>query len=208
MACDIAKSLFRTLAAEGLVFTADDFRSLEVRYVRLAQDTIARYYADAMMNGLKFDRHAEETGGGDLRPQPASGGAGVHRRSAGPAAHPQLESRAGGHSGISSSCCWTPWIRMPGRSMRGGVNSEPMAEIVLTEEAARAVEIIGQGRHCYRHPKLQQRAHHRPRSAAANAGLAKYFPQSKRVIVNSDGGSKDGTARPLYSRPWYDDAPC
>ncbi len=60
MACDIAKSLFRTLAAEGLVFTADHFRSLEVRYVRMAEDTIARYYADAMLNGLKFDRHAEE----------------------------------------------------------------------------------------------------------------------------------------------------
>jgi glucosyl-3-phosphoglycerate synthase len=60
MATDIAKSLFTTLAAEGLVFTADHFRSLEVRYVRMAQDTIARYYADAMLNGLKFDRHAEE----------------------------------------------------------------------------------------------------------------------------------------------------
>lgn len=60
MASDIAKSLFRTLAAEGLVFTADHFRSLEVRYIRMAQDTIARYYADAMLNGLKFDRNAEE----------------------------------------------------------------------------------------------------------------------------------------------------
>ncbi len=60
MTGDIAKSLFRTLAAEGLVFTADHFRSVEVRYIRLAQDTIARYYADAMINGLKFDRHSEE----------------------------------------------------------------------------------------------------------------------------------------------------
>jgi glucosyl-3-phosphoglycerate synthase len=60
MAADIAKSLFRTLAAEGVVFTADHFRSLEVRYVRTAEDTIARYYADAMLNGLKFDRHSEE----------------------------------------------------------------------------------------------------------------------------------------------------
>jgi glucosyl-3-phosphoglycerate synthase len=60
MATDIAKSLFVTLASEGIVFTADHFRSLEVRYVRMAQDTIARYYADAMLNGLKFDRHAEE----------------------------------------------------------------------------------------------------------------------------------------------------
>jgi glucosyl-3-phosphoglycerate synthase len=60
MATDIAKSLFVTLAAEGIVFTADHFRSLEVRYVRMGQDTIARYYADAMLNGLKFDRHGEE----------------------------------------------------------------------------------------------------------------------------------------------------
>jgi len=60
MTHDIARSLYSTLAAEGLVFTADHFRSLEVRYVRMAQDTIARYYADAMLNGLKFDRHAEE----------------------------------------------------------------------------------------------------------------------------------------------------
>lgn len=60
MASDIAKSLFRTMASEGGVFTADHFRSLEVRYVRIAQDTIARYYADAMLNGLKFDRHGEE----------------------------------------------------------------------------------------------------------------------------------------------------
>lgn len=60
MTREIAKSLYTTLAAEGLVFTADHFRSLEVRYVRMAQDTITRYYADAMLNGLKFDRHSEE----------------------------------------------------------------------------------------------------------------------------------------------------
>jgi glucosyl-3-phosphoglycerate synthase len=50
MATDIAKSLFVTLASEGIVFTEDHFRHLEVRYVRMAQDTIARYYADAMLN--------------------------------------------------------------------------------------------------------------------------------------------------------------
>ncbi|MCC7155958.1 MAG: hypothetical protein IT161_15390 [Bryobacterales bacterium] len=60
MTLEIARSLFSTLASEGLVFTADHFRSLEVRYVRMAQDTLASYYADAMVNGLKFDRHAEE----------------------------------------------------------------------------------------------------------------------------------------------------
>jgi len=60
MACEVAKSLLRTLAGEGLVFTQDHFRSLQVRYVRMAEDTISRYYADAMLNGLEFDRHAEE----------------------------------------------------------------------------------------------------------------------------------------------------
>ena len=60
MTADISKSLFSTLASEGVVFSAEHFRTLEVRYVRMAQDTIARYYADAMLNGLKFDRHAEE----------------------------------------------------------------------------------------------------------------------------------------------------
>ena len=28
--------------------------------MRMAQDSIARYYADAMLNGLKFDRNGEE----------------------------------------------------------------------------------------------------------------------------------------------------
>lgn len=60
MACDVAKSLMRTLAGEGLTFTEGHFRSLEVRYVRMAEDTISRYYADAMFNGLEFDRHEEE----------------------------------------------------------------------------------------------------------------------------------------------------
>jgi len=60
MASDIAKSLFRTIASEGGTLTQDDFRTLQVRYVRMAEDTMHRYYADAMLNGLRFDRHAEE----------------------------------------------------------------------------------------------------------------------------------------------------
>ncbi|MEK7751529.1 MAG: glycosyl transferase [Acidobacteriota bacterium] len=60
MALDVAKTLFRTVAGEGVVLTRDHFRTLEVRYVRMAEDTISRYYADAMINGLKFDRHSEE----------------------------------------------------------------------------------------------------------------------------------------------------
>jgi glucosyl-3-phosphoglycerate synthase len=60
MAVDIAKTLFRTLAGEGVVFAEEHFRALEVRYTRMAEDIMRRYYADALLNGLTFDRHAEE----------------------------------------------------------------------------------------------------------------------------------------------------
>lgn len=60
MATDIAKTLFRTLAGEGVVFTEEQFRALEERYVRTAEDMMSRYSADALLNGLCYDRHAEE----------------------------------------------------------------------------------------------------------------------------------------------------
>ena len=60
MTVDIAKTLFRTLAGEGVVFAEEHFRSLEVRYTRMAEDIMTRYYADSLLNGLAFDRHAEE----------------------------------------------------------------------------------------------------------------------------------------------------
>ena len=61
MTLEIAKNLFRTLAAQGCVLNDAEFRTLLVHYQRLAQDTINKYYADAMLNGLRFDRHAEAT---------------------------------------------------------------------------------------------------------------------------------------------------
>jgi glucosyl-3-phosphoglycerate synthase len=60
MAADIAKSLIRKVAGEGVVLTREHFQTLQVHYVRIAEDTISRYYADAVLNGLDFDRHAEE----------------------------------------------------------------------------------------------------------------------------------------------------
>jgi glucosyl-3-phosphoglycerate synthase len=60
MTVDIAKTLFRTLAAEGVVLSQGLFLTLQAQYIRNAEDTIARYHADAMLNGLTFDRHAEE----------------------------------------------------------------------------------------------------------------------------------------------------
>jgi glucosyl-3-phosphoglycerate synthase len=60
MTTEIVKILFRTLAAEGIVLGNGVFSSLLARYVRTAEDTLKRYHADALINGLKFDRHLEE----------------------------------------------------------------------------------------------------------------------------------------------------
>jgi glucosyl-3-phosphoglycerate synthase len=60
MAVDITKTLFRTLSAEGVVFTSGMFRTLQSTYIRTAEDTITRYNADALIDGLYFDRHEEE----------------------------------------------------------------------------------------------------------------------------------------------------
>jgi glucosyl-3-phosphoglycerate synthase len=59
MAVDICKSLFRTLASEGIVFSDGFFRTLFPTYVRTAQDILKRYEDDAAINGLFFDRHEE-----------------------------------------------------------------------------------------------------------------------------------------------------
>jgi glucosyl-3-phosphoglycerate synthase len=59
MCVDICKSLFRTLASEGIVFSDGFFKTLVATYTRTAQDMLKRYEDDAAINGLIFDRHAE-----------------------------------------------------------------------------------------------------------------------------------------------------
>jgi len=59
MAIDIAKSIFRTLASEGVVFSEGFFKTLQVAYVRTAQDMIKNYNDDALIDSLVFDRHEE-----------------------------------------------------------------------------------------------------------------------------------------------------
>jgi glucosyl-3-phosphoglycerate synthase len=59
MTIDICKSIFRTLASEGVIFSDGLFKSLSVSFLRSAEDTIMKYEADAAINGLEFDRHAE-----------------------------------------------------------------------------------------------------------------------------------------------------
>jgi glucosyl-3-phosphoglycerate synthase len=59
MALDIAKSLFRNLATEGIVLSDAHFKTLAVRYLRAAQDAVKQYEDDAAHNALPFDRHDE-----------------------------------------------------------------------------------------------------------------------------------------------------
>jgi len=59
MCIDICKSLFRTLASEGVVFSEGLFKTLVATYVRTAQDMLKRFADDAAVNGLFFDRHEE-----------------------------------------------------------------------------------------------------------------------------------------------------
>jgi glucosyl-3-phosphoglycerate synthase len=59
MSVDICKSIFSTLAAEGVIFSQGFCRSLLATYIRTAEDMLKRYEDDAAANGLVFDRHAE-----------------------------------------------------------------------------------------------------------------------------------------------------
>ncbi len=60
MSLDITKSLIRKLAIQGTVFNQETFRTLKATYYRVALDYVESYQRDAIMNGLKFDIHAEE----------------------------------------------------------------------------------------------------------------------------------------------------
>jgi glucosyl-3-phosphoglycerate synthase len=61
MSADIARAIYRKLAIGGVVLSAEGFRSLEAAYDRTALDLIDRYEADAVFNGMSYDRHAEES---------------------------------------------------------------------------------------------------------------------------------------------------
>ncbi len=60
MAIDIARCLFRTMAAEGIRLDAGLFDALPGAYLRKAGDAIRFYSADAAINGLAFDLRQEE----------------------------------------------------------------------------------------------------------------------------------------------------
>ena len=60
MAIDIAKSIFRTMATEGMIYSYGFFFTLQTVYQRMAEDLISKYRGDALINGLKYDQHEEE----------------------------------------------------------------------------------------------------------------------------------------------------
>jgi glucosyl-3-phosphoglycerate synthase len=60
MCVDIARSLFETLAAEGMGLTARSWRELIVSYREAATELVNRYHADAVINGLSFVRARED----------------------------------------------------------------------------------------------------------------------------------------------------
>jgi glucosyl-3-phosphoglycerate synthase len=67
MAVDIADTLVRTLATEGVIMSEAFFRTLSTRYQRSAEDVIRRYSDDAAINGLELDRHSENLAVGTFR---------------------------------------------------------------------------------------------------------------------------------------------
>lgn len=60
MARDIGTHLLRTLAAAGVVLSEGLLKSLLAAYQREAEDAVDDSYAVASLNGLVYDRHAEE----------------------------------------------------------------------------------------------------------------------------------------------------
>ncbi|MFK8114541.1 MAG: glycosyl transferase [Rubripirellula sp.] len=60
MATDILTTVYRTLASQGVVMSGSTFITLRSSYLRLAQNGIRQYAADALVNDLQYDRHEEE----------------------------------------------------------------------------------------------------------------------------------------------------
>jgi len=60
MSIEIAKSVFRKLATEGVVMHSGFFRTLKAAYLRNTLDMLSQYKLDASINGLTLDCHGEE----------------------------------------------------------------------------------------------------------------------------------------------------
>lgn len=61
MVTDIATNVLKNMAAEGIVLNFGLLKTIQKNYFKVAEDLIANYHADAMINDFEFDRHDEET---------------------------------------------------------------------------------------------------------------------------------------------------
>ncbi len=59
MATDIAKTVFRTMAQEGVVFSAQDFKTLAATYYQESRFEISKYVALSKLNNLHYCREKE-----------------------------------------------------------------------------------------------------------------------------------------------------
>lgn len=59
MANDIAKTLFRVMAQEGIVFSEAAFKTLEATYYQESRFEISKYNALSKLNGLEYNRERE-----------------------------------------------------------------------------------------------------------------------------------------------------
>ena len=60
MAVDILTTVYRTLASQGTVMSESMFITLRSCYLRVAQNCIRQYAADAIVNDVEYSRHEEE----------------------------------------------------------------------------------------------------------------------------------------------------
>jgi len=60
MSHEITKALFRKLGTEGFAMNKAFFRAVKATYLREALDILDKFNADAHINGLTLDIHAEE----------------------------------------------------------------------------------------------------------------------------------------------------
>ncbi|MDG2304503.1 MAG: glycosyl transferase [Candidatus Binatia bacterium] len=103
MATEILSTLFRTLATRGTVIDAGHVSTLRAAYLRVAQDIVRQYHADALVNGLAYDRQYEERAvegfarqiqtAGDAFQEDPSGGAAIPNWTRVLTAFPDLPSR-------------------------------------------------------------------------------------------------------------------
>jgi len=59
MSVDIAKVVLRTLASHGIIFPAHFFETWQSSYIHMARSAVEQYSADAILNGLPYERHNE-----------------------------------------------------------------------------------------------------------------------------------------------------